>query len=213
MGHQRRLKQARSLGDVCDLLDTLLCPIVEVEIALQRILNLVARVDMKFAAVFASARDERHGVAGQPQLLRPLVCLRQLPHDAFEIDIRHLERWNGEQHGAPFIPEIGPPACRHGAFLSRDCPWLPTGCKYLRFSGPSARSTRGADGSGALGTPIGCRAADLAISLASKISRRSAKCGTRPPQAARAGAATGFPRSWGRGCATPCGTRRACRPR
>src|SRR5262245_40997470 len=66
MRDKRRLEQARSLGDESDLLDTLLRSIMELEIATKRILNLVARVDVEFAAIFAAARDERHGVGRQP---------------------------------------------------------------------------------------------------------------------------------------------------
>ena len=66
--------------------------------------DLVAWVDVEFAAIFPTTREERHGVGGQPQLLRPLTGLHQLPHDTFEINVRHFERRNGEQHvGGPFI--------------------------------------------------------------------------------------------------------------
>jgi hypothetical protein len=34
-------------------------------------------------------------------LLRPLARLDELPHDAFKIHVRHLERWNIEQHDSP----------------------------------------------------------------------------------------------------------------
>src|SRR5215510_2534758 len=96
MRNKRWLEQARSLADESDLLDTIRRSIMEVEIATKRILNLIARVDVEFAAIFAAARDECHGVGRQPQLVRSLARLREVPHDALKIDIRHLERWNGE---------------------------------------------------------------------------------------------------------------------
>src|SRR5262245_24039036 len=109
MRNKRWLEQARSLGDESDLLDTIRRSVMEVEIATKRILNLIAWVDVEFAAIFAAARNECHGVGRQPQLVRPLACFCEVPHDALKINIWHLERWNGEQHDdAPFIPVSGP---------------------------------------------------------------------------------------------------------
>src|SRR5262245_25472851 len=46
---------------------------------------------MEFAAILSSARNERHGVLREPQLMGSLARLEQLAHDALEIDIRHCE--------------------------------------------------------------------------------------------------------------------------
>src|SRR5262245_56863988 len=119
MRNKRWLEQARSLWDESDLLESLLRSIMEVEIATKRILNLIARVDVEFAAIFAAARDERHGVGRQPELLRPLACFCEVPHDALKLNIRHLQRWNGEQHDdAPFVLVSRLSTCRHGSPLN-----------------------------------------------------------------------------------------------
>ena len=82
---------------------------MQVQVAFDRILNLVAGVDVEFAAIFAATRNECHGVGRQPQLLRALARLGQIPHDAFKIHIGHLKRGNIEQHG-------GSPASLRTAF-------------------------------------------------------------------------------------------------
>src|SRR5690606_18138973 len=88
--YHRRLKQARAFGYIGDLLNAVLA-IVQVQVAFERILNLVAGIDVKFATVFTASSDKGQRIFVKPQLVCALAGFCQVPHDLFKIDVGHLK--------------------------------------------------------------------------------------------------------------------------
>src|SRR6185437_16684230 len=68
--------------------------VMQFQIALERVLNLIARIEMEFVAVLAPARDEGERLVVEPDLVRALSRFCEIFHDPAEIDVRHRE------HGA-----------------------------------------------------------------------------------------------------------------